>query len=341
MPSQTSARPSPNLIEIIRMELIGSLARSEMNILAMPHEGKKLPAGVEITHKAIKGPRVPVKNRRPASQMSVITALWPEDGLCSRNEAFLTFITAGKLKMQVGAQVVRCEKGTVIFIPPNMPHPTGSDPQSLDGYASFLWIRRCGRGMRCWQTHLHDGKIWHSRPGESFYLLSEDAIQAFTLLCNELESHNEAAVVQPSLLLFLQLLLRNLKMGQAFHTTAYNTDREIEHWQNEEPYSPIKMACQYIQSHLADPLTLASVARVVHMSRSNFAVAFKREMNQTFLEYVQKLRLERAESFLKETDWTIQTVCVLCGFSSYPSFNNFFKQATGLTPKEYRKKYSQ
>lgn len=330
--------PQKNLVDIIKNQLIEPGELQQIPILAMPYHSPELPRGVVMANKKILGLRVPVKNRRPASQMSAITARWPEDGLCSRNDALLYFVTSGHMKLHIGQQLLNCQAGTCIFVPPGLPHPAGDFAESMDGFASFLSARRCGRGMRFWQSHLREGRIRYARPGESFYISDETTLNAFGILCRELENDNDPNIVQHSLVLFFRLLYRNLKTENAYSVAAYVPDREIEYWENDKPYSPIEVACQYIQSHLADPITVEGVARVVHMSRANFALIFKREMKQTFLEYVQNMRIERAKQFLDNTDWTVQTVSSLCGFSSYPAFNNFFKQKVGTTPNKYRQR---
>ncbi|WP_339311105.1 AraC family transcriptional regulator [Paenibacillus sp. FSL M7-0896] len=56
----------------------------------------------------------------------------------------------------------------------------------------------------------------------------------------------------------------------------------------------INRAREYIRLHLEENLTLNSCAQVVHLSPSYFAGAFKKENGMTLIQYITKLRIERA-----------------------------------------------
>lgn len=57
----------------------------------------------------------------------------------------------------------------------------------------------------------------------------------------------------------------------------------------------------------------------------------------TPVEYINKLRIEKAVEYLANADMNILNIALLCGFGSLSNFYACFKKQMGLTPNEYRK----
>lgn len=336
MVQHITPKPLRNLAQLISRQLIPQVEQAGSQVLRMPCNTIDLPPGVQVEKKTIREAGVKVKNRRSASELSFLTTVWPEAGLCAKDEPFFYWVISGNVQMQVGNQWLSCSEGTIIFIPPDLPHPTGADPNSLRGNGSLFLFRQTGRGLRCWISHLHDSLHLRPRPGESFYFPEAQTLESFSVLCQGLLDYSDERIVRYAMLTFLLLLQRDLKANQAFDIAAFASKREAEVQNYEIDYDPMDKACTYIQSHLADNLTLENVARVVHMSRASFARQFSQRMDKTFLTYVQELRLERAKTFLLETGFTVNVIGPLCGFSSSSSFTKFFARCTGQSPNRFR-----
>jgi transcriptional regulator GlxA family with amidase domain len=60
----------------------------------------------------------------------------------------------------------------------------------------------------------------------------------------------------------------------------------------------------------------------------------------TPMEYLLRLRIERAKSLLRETDMKIIDIAMACGIGSSQYFANIFRQSTGVTPSSYRRHVS-
>ncbi|MGI6203849.1 MAG: bifunctional transcriptional activator/DNA repair enzyme AdaA [Anaerovoracaceae bacterium] len=65
---------------------------------------------------------------------------------------------------------------------------------------------------------------------------------------------------------------------------------------------------------------------------------FKEAYGVTPKAYTNGLRLKAAQKMLRETDEKMLDIAMSVGFGSLSTFNRFFKEQTGLTPTEYRKK---
>jgi AraC-like DNA-binding protein/ligand-binding sensor protein len=97
-------------------------------------------------------------------------------------------------------------------------------------------------------------------------------------------------------------------------------------------------ALTHIREHMGEHISLDEVARVVHLSPSYFSRLFKTETGQTFSEYLQTVRIERAKSYLKREDFSLTEIAEKTGFFDQSHFIKTFKQATGVTPGLYRRR---
>lgn len=106
---------------------------------------------------------------------------------------------------------------------------------------------------------------------------------------------------------------------------------------NDQTRLPIKEACQYINAHLNEPLSLRDVSQSVHLNSSYFSFLFKEQMNVTFSEYVTRKRLQAAKKLLMCTDLQIADISAAVGYKTDKYFIKLFKEHEGLTPSKYRK----
>lgn len=92
----------------------------------------------------------------------------------------------------------------------------------------------------------------------------------------------------------------------------------------------------FIENQLAEELTIADMADVVHLSQFHFARAFKMATGQPPYAYLTQRRIERAKMLLSVTRLSIAEVANRSGFSNQSHFAAQFRKATGTTPKTYR-----
>jgi transcriptional regulator GlxA family with amidase domain len=81
------------------------------------------------------------------------------------------------------------------------------------------------------------------------------------------------------------------------------------------------------------------VAGQTNMSKRNFIRRFKTATRNTPLEYLQKVKIEAAKKALEKNPENVNSLMMLSGYSDIKTFRKIFKRITGLTPKDYRKKY--
>jgi AraC-like DNA-binding protein len=98
----------------------------------------------------------------------------------------------------------------------------------------------------------------------------------------------------------------------------------------------LRRAVGFARQHLAEPLSLARVAKIAGYSLGHFARLFKREHGVSFERYLQGMRLEHAKTMLIETRLDMKQVASRCGFKSRTHFQQLFRDSVGQTPHEYR-----
>jgi two-component system, response regulator YesN len=98
----------------------------------------------------------------------------------------------------------------------------------------------------------------------------------------------------------------------------------------------ISEAVKYMNRHYALNLTLQGVASEVHVTPVWLSKLFKKEKNQTFLEFLTSLRIEKSKEMLGDVRYKIYQVSQEVGYRDPVYFTKLFRKSVGHTPKEYR-----
>lgn len=101
----------------------------------------------------------------------------------------------------------------------------------------------------------------------------------------------------------------------------------------------ISIILNYIYANYAETISLTEIAEKVYMSPSSLSRFFKKEMGESFVQFVRRVRLNKAAEQLIYTSLSISKIAVNNGFSNPSAMNKDFKEMYGITPKEYRKQH--
>ncbi len=96
----------------------------------------------------------------------------------------------------------------------------------------------------------------------------------------------------------------------------------------------------FINEHFSEPLTLDLISAEFFISKSNLSHMFKKETGLSPMQYMMQRRIGQAQSLLVETSSAIQDIGDDLGFNDNAHFFKMFKKYVGVTPKEYRKHFS-
>lgn len=104
--------------------------------------------------------------------------------------------------------------------------------------------------------------------------------------------------------------------------------------------APIQKALVYIEAHLAENLSLQTLADILNISPGYLSTLFRKETGQTLIDYINRKRVRHAMHLLKTTRLQVQTIAQHCGIMDVQYFSKIFKRITQMTPKEYRESTS-
>lgn len=99
----------------------------------------------------------------------------------------------------------------------------------------------------------------------------------------------------------------------------------------------LNIVYQYIERNYSGPIGNRELADLIHVSEGRFSHLFKESAGMAPLQYINKVRLEKAANLLKRGDYTVAEVANAVGFSDYNHFGRLFRRAFGCTPMEARK----
>ena len=95
-------------------------------------------------------------------------------------------------------------------------------------------------------------------------------------------------------------------------------------------------ALSYAEEHYREEISLETASRVLHLNEYYFCRLFKKTVNTSFLQYLNFVRVCKAEKLLLTTNKSISEIALETGFSSSAYFNRIFKKYKSCTPKFYR-----
>jgi AraC family transcriptional regulator len=98
-----------------------------------------------------------------------------------------------------------------------------------------------------------------------------------------------------------------------------------------------KRVTEFIEEHVAEALSLATLAGLARLSPFHFARAFKQTLGTPPHRYHTERRIARAKSLLARDELSVTEVALAVGFGETSSFTAAFRRVTGGTPSAYRR----
>ena len=95
-------------------------------------------------------------------------------------------------------------------------------------------------------------------------------------------------------------------------------------------------ARSFIEEHSVEELSLRKVAKAVNISANHLSEKFKQVTGINFVDYVARIRFEKACDLLLNSNLRISEIAFAVGFQSLSQFNRVFKKISGKSPAEYR-----
>ena len=88
----------------------------------------------------------------------------------------------------------------------------------------------------------------------------------------------------------------------------------------------------------AEPLDVATLARLAHVSEAHFIRTFRATFGETPNRSLQRRRVERAMFLLRSSGQSVTDICMAVGFASLGTFSRVFSEVVGEPPSTYRRR---
>ena len=93
------------------------------------------------------------------------------------------------------------------------------------------------------------------------------------------------------------------------------------------------------EKNYSKDISLDDIAGVLCLNKTYFCALYKKYTNETFVETLKRIRLEKAKDLLINSTVKVSMIYELVGYKSKPYFYKLFKEQVGITPAEYRQIY--
>lgn len=107
--------------------------------------------------------------------------------------------------------------------------------------------------------------------------------------------------------------------------------------QNENSEHIVSEVLKYIHRNLNEKIKIEDLCKLVNISSTSLYAIFKTSTGKTVIEYINKLKTDKAKQLLIETDMSITDISYELGFNDSAYFYRVFKKNTLNSPKDFRK----
>lgn len=125
-----------------------------------------------------------------------------------------------------------------------------------------------------------------------------------------------------------------------YHMVLSFTEKVERIRAGKNPSKLVTDVANYIQHHLSKPITAEDIAKSLYLSRPYLSRKFIEETGESLTDFILKEKAEEAKRLLRYTDRSIAAIGTYLGYSSNGHFARVFKKYAGITPREYREKYT-
>ncbi|MFS0724297.1 helix-turn-helix domain-containing protein [Paenibacillus sp. 1P07SE] len=94
---------------------------------------------------------------------------------------------------------------------------------------------------------------------------------------------------------------------------------------------------EYVNAHYNEQITLAELSARFFISPYYLSQFFKQKTGETYVNYLTRIRINKAQELLEKTDLKVYEICQLVGYSDGQHFARMFEKLTGCKPRDYRK----
>ena len=244
----------------------------------------------------------------------------------------IIYIKKGSGLAQVDLELFDVSAGDILLVPPGHLHGLKQKPDQKMEYENIIFdLTFLGSTIvdLCSQKYLLPLKNGQLRlpplipSGHPAHVHFAACLDDADRLCDKRPPGYELGVKAAMIKLFSLLFQLGLARSQPDYTPK-NLDR-------------LKTALHYLETHYQESIAICDMALVCGYSESHFMRWFKEMTGASFIQYLNRYRLEKACDQLKTTRKTVLEISEAAGFDNLSNFNRLFKKQFGMTPGQLRK----
>ncbi|WP_295990594.1 AraC family transcriptional regulator [Rugamonas sp.] len=131
-------------------------------------------------------------------------------------------------------------------------------------------------------------------------------------------------------------------LGELAHSSDYQLLSTIPMQSSDDDaaLARISSAINFIVKNFSSQFSMKDLADELDMSERMFARVFRGATGNSFTDFVNRLRVNKACQLLMETERYVTNICYDAGFNNVANFNRRFLELKGMTPKEFRQQAS-
>ena len=234
-----------------------------------------------------------------------------------RKDYQLLYVTSGKAYFYFDGEEIEVPAGHIALYRPGQ---VQYYEYFLEDQHEICWIHFTG-----WEAgHLLD-QIGFDQANVVSCSNNVNCIDIFKYIIQELQLKRPC--YEELLVLYFRQLLTNVQRSHLENLSAkYNHATEIE------------KIVHYFNESYAQDICIEDYAANRHMSVCWLIRIFKRYMGVTPLQYIASVRINKAKELLEGTDYSIQEIGNIVGYSNPLYFSRIFKKLVGCSPSRYRDK---
>ncbi len=248
----------------------------------------------------------------------------------THNRVEIMYVISGKCYVFVNENAHIMKKGDMVLLDANVEHRLLVNPGVPCRILNVEFVFRKNDGNYTCFTHMLKSNeevesLFKSNEKNLFIKDPDEICHILKSLIFELDNVNNRNDYTVQLLFSLLFARISRHLNQNF-------DNETK---AEKIY--VKKALQFIHDFYDRDLRIRNIAKSVNIHSSYLHRIFKKNTGITIMEYLTKLRIEKAKMLLRQTDISIIDIANYIGINSRQYFTYIFKKNTGKTPREYRK----
>lgn len=212
-----------------------------------------------------------------------------------------------------GVELIQKHQPDIVLTDINMPILGGLEmiSQTIEHYDYFPIILSGYSTFEFAQTALHYGAV--------DYLLKPLDRNELTLAVTEAQDRCERQ--------------KAWKKQKQSHNSRNIYDLDVLNLNYTDPI--VLEMLDYIKQNYGEKITLQDIVTKLNYSISFLNKKFKQETGTTFIDYLNRYRLQKSIEFLEKGEYSLQEIAWKCGFADYKYFSNTFKRQLGHSPKTY------